>query len=125
MEALGYGIPAASSLAIDLWLQTLTPHSNPPSAHRANVIQNLSLFGACLEWVGPEEGNYILCARVAKMIQNILERALAPNPDPPMAAASIEPGFDLTDISLADMPAFGQDLENWFDLSGWTGAMQY
>lgn len=103
----------------------MTPHTNPASNHRASVIQNLSVFVACLEWVGPDEGNYILCARVAKMIQNILERALAPHPDPPMPAPSAA-GFDLTDISLDDMPSFGQDWENWFDLnSGWTGAMQY
>lgn len=122
-----YGIPAASSLAIDLWLQTLTSRAGSGSPHRASVIQALSVFVACLEWVGPDEGNYILCARVAKMIQNILERALTPeNPEPPLPAPSVPEGFDLTDISLADMPAFGQDWENWFDIpSGWTGAMQY
>lgn len=77
---------------------------------------------ACLEWVGPDEGNYVLCGRVARMIQNILDRALAPTPDP---NNDTPVGYDLTDISLADMPAFGQDLQDWFDISGWTGAMQY
>ena len=120
-----YGIPAASSLAIDLWLQTLTPQSNPATSHRANTVQHLSLFVACLEWVGPDDGNFNLCARVAKTIQNILSRALAP--DPELLPAPVAPyDFDLTDISLADIPAFGQDWENFFDLNtGWTGAMQY
>lgn len=75
---------------------------------------------AALEWINPNHGNYALCQRVSKLLRHILDRVLAP-PSLPGYSPQDLAGFDLNDMSVADVPAFGADLEDWFNVD-WTTA---
>ena len=118
-----YGIASASTLSVDLYHQVNGNPPRPTSSDRASTIQNLSLFVAALEWVNELDGNYSLCQRVAKLLKHILDRVLAPqagingyySPQDQFA------GFDLNEMSVANVPAFGADLEDWFNVD-WTNA---
>jgi len=81
------------------------------------VFLNFDLF-----LLTSSDGNFVLCGRVRKMIKYILDRVLAPDFIPAEAPSQVVSGFDLADISLADIPLFGTDLGNWFDAADWTSA---
>ncbi|KAI9725303.1 MAG: hypothetical protein M1828_003318 [Chrysothrix sp. TS-e1954] len=139
-----YGIPAASSLGVDLYQSAINPHLYPPSPHRSKVIQDLSVYVICLEWVTPNDGNFQLCQRIAKWLKRILDRVLSL---PPItynadsaphaqffgdASSTVNGGgypqtsdmwssgpngmIDLNNVSVADVPAFGGPLEDWFSM---------
>ena len=117
-----YGIVSASTLSVDLYHQTSGNPPRPTSPHRSKTIQDLSLFIAALEWVSELEGNYLLCQRVSKLLRHILDRVLAP----PAVNGYYSPqeqfaGFDLSEMSVANIPAFGADLEDWLNVD-WTNA---
>lgn len=117
-----YGIASASTLSVDLYHQVNGNPPRPTSPHRSKTIQDLSLFVAALEWVSELEGNYSLCQRVSKLLRHILDRVLAP----PAVNGYYSPqeqfaGFDLSEVSVANVPAFGADLEDWLNVD-WTNA---
>ena len=86
---------------------------------RSKTIQNLSLFVAALEWVDLNGGNFALCQRVAKLLKHILDRVLT-SPLPGYAPNEFD-GFNLNNISVADIPTFGAELEDWFSVD-WNSA---
>ena len=117
-----YGIPSASTLSVDLYHQSNSTPPRPTSWSRSKTIQELILFVAALEWVTALDGNYALCQRVAKLLRHILDRVLAPSavngyfsPQDQFA------GFDLNEMSTANVPAFGADLEDWLNVD-WSNA---
>lgn len=68
------------------------PTPLPPRA-RAAAIQHLSVFVACLDWVSPTDGNYILCGRVRTLIKRILDHVLALPLAYPVPSAAGTGGF--------------------------------
>jgi len=50
------GIPSAAILSVELLKQSKFPHDSRLMLPRSEVIQNLSVFIGCLEWVRPSEG---------------------------------------------------------------------
>ncbi|KAL9093705.1 MAG: hypothetical protein Q9159_000006 [Coniocarpon cinnabarinum] len=117
-----YGIPSASALSVDLYHQSNSNPTRPPSPNRPKTIQDLILFVAALEWVSEIDGNYALCQRVSKLLRHILDRVLAP----PAVNGYYSPqdqfaGFDLNEMSVANVPAFGADLEDWLNVD-WSNA---
>ena len=117
-----YGIPSASTLSVDLYHQVSGNPPKPTSPHRSKTIQDLSLFVAGLEWVSKLDGNYALCQRVSKLLRHILDRVLAP----PAVNGYYSPqdqfaGFGLNEMSVASVPAFGAELEDWLNVD-WSNA---
>lgn len=122
-----YGIASASSISLDLLKHSLSPQQpRGTRPNRSDIIQNLSLFVSCLDWVKPAEGNYGLCSRARKMIKHILDRVL--NSEPPLETPSsdlrrldnlgaAETGFtDFANLSsVSEFPVFGVEMENWFN----------
>jgi hypothetical protein len=77
--AVLYGLPSSGVLALELLQQTQNRASTTKDFPRSEVIQNLSVFVACLSWVHLEgDGNYHLCIQARNMIQRILDRVLSP-----------------------------------------------
>lgn len=77
--AVLYGLPASGVLALELLQQTQNRASMTKDFPRSEVIQNLSVFVACLGWIHQEgDGNYHLCIQARNMIQRILDRVLSP-----------------------------------------------
>lgn len=115
-----YGIPSASALGISLWKQASTPADNPPSRYRSEIIMNLSVFLACLDWIPVQDGNYVLCKRSRKLIRHILDGILAPQPPKPAPDAMLDLSpFDFA--NMPDMPAFNAGLDDWF-MADWASA---
>lgn len=112
-----YGIPSASTLAIDLYhkVHNASTLPSPGDPHRSTTIQQLSVFVASLEWVGENDGNFALCQRVSKVFSHILDRVLSPSMPSGYTPQEFA-GFDLTDMSVANVPAFGAELEDWFSV---------
>ena len=110
-----YGIPAASALAIGLWKSSESSGTIRPPKNRSEVIQNISLFIACLDWVSPKDGNYMLCHRTKGLLKDILDRILSPpTPTSMQLPAPIFSNWDSADFSLAGMPNFGMDIDDLF-----------
>lgn len=88
---------------------------NTYSVQRADMIQDLSLFVACLDWVRPEDGNYVLCGRVRTLIRHILDRVLSPTlPQVPEQDFSFA-GYNLNDFSIDTLPQYGIEFNGWLD----------
>lgn len=77
------GIHSAAILSVELLKESRFPQEWRLVLPRSEVIQNLSMFIGCLEWVRPSEGNYTLCVRMRKVIKRILDQVLElPPPNP-------------------------------------------
>lgn len=71
---------------------------------------------AALEWVTVDDGNYVLCQKVRQLLKLILDLVLAPPSIPDYTMDQTFSGFDLNDVSVADVPMFGADFEEWFSV---------
>ena len=86
------GIPAAATLSVELLKQAKYPYEWRPRLSRAETIQGLSQFLACLDWVRPTEGNYKICVRMRKIIKRVLDEILElPNPPVPAPPQAYPP----------------------------------
>ena len=54
------GIPSAAILSVELLKQAKFPQDSRLNLPRSEIIQNLSMFIGCLEWVRPSEGKQSL-----------------------------------------------------------------
>lgn len=114
-----YGIPSASTLAVDLYHKVHNAAvAQPSDSYRSQTIQDLSVFVASLEWIGESDGNFALCQRVSKVFRHILDRVLSPSM-PTGYTPNEFADFDLNEMSTANVPAFGAELEDWFSVD-WT-----
>ncbi len=85
-----YGLPSAGVLALELLQQSQSrshthSHHQPKSTSfpRSEVIQNLSVFVACLGSIHTEgDGNHNLCIQARRMLQRILDTVLSPQEAP-------------------------------------------
>lgn len=115
----GYGISAASALGIDLLKSTSYAAKPTKPFRRSEVIQDLSVFVVALDWVRPTDGNYVLCGRVKKMLEHILDLALSPSTHEMDSTLGFPEGFDLDGFSSTGIPTFGTELDSWFKMGDW------
>jgi hypothetical protein len=116
-----YGLPASGVLALELLQQSQNRAQMTKDFPRSEVIQNLSVFVACLGWIHMEgDGNYHLCIQARNMIQRILDRVLSPEaaysshqPEPTPANGNY-PDESLYDFSWMDNAQFDADF--WSNL---------
>lgn len=104
-----YGAPAAGILCLELLRPTiprLHPKNNEVS--RSNIIQQLSLLVALLDWVNPSAPNRDLCVDSRTIIQRVLDHHLNFGTDVTMAHAPMDWG-------PVSVPDFSFDLINTFD----------
>ena len=119
-----FGIPSASLLAVELLSQHQHPNRSVHPLPRSEVIQNLSMFIACLDTVRSTEGNYKLCSRVKKVICKILDRVLE---SPAQSTADIlvtplpvdQTLFDV-DMSSFMGPTEDPEFVRWLENVDWT-----
>lgn len=128
------GIPAAATLSVELLKQAKYPHEWRPKLPRADVIQNLSQFLGCLDWVRPTEGNYKICVRMRKIIKRVLDEILElPNPSaaapqtlyPPDASEMPQvQDPEMSDVTLSACLSGGEreevDFLDWLNSVDWT-----
>ena len=96
------GIPSAAFLSIELLRQSKYPADLRLDLPRSEIIQNLSIFIACLEWVRPSEGNYTLCMRMRKVIRRILDQVL--ELPPPQSAPCVKAAESFTTAATDQAP---------------------
>jgi hypothetical protein len=91
-QIVEYGVPSGGVLCMELLRQARPFPLGPTSTHtteplpRAQIIQSLSVFLSCLEWIPTEIRNmHKLCDRMSNIIKRILDRVLSP---PPVAASA-------------------------------------
>ena len=139
-----FGIPAASCLTVHLYQSASSPSLHPPSSHRAQIIQDLSVFVMCLEWTRPDDGNYKLCHRVARWIKSILDRVLSgsllsqgsistsnAHDNASLPSETVSRNYqqsqdiwplgttDFDGLNVPDLPLFGGPLEDFFMDFNW------
>ncbi|KAH8894588.1 hypothetical protein GQ53DRAFT_858041 [Thozetella sp. PMI_491] len=104
-----YGAPAGAILCKELLRPTLSGlHPKNPAITRSSIIQKLSLFVGCLEWVTMWGSNRELCRECKSVIQRVLDHALN-------ATGAEQQMTGLTDWDL-DVPLdFNFDLLEAFD----------
>jgi hypothetical protein len=68
--------------------------------------------------VTPTDDNYILCRRLAKVVQHIVDHVL----DPPPESVPQAIGFDVPRLNFDPMllPFDGVDCLDWFNIADWT-----
>ena len=125
IAAIAYtGIPSAGVLAIELLEQSRYPHDYTLKFPRSEVIQNLSIFIGCLNWVQPTEGNYTLCVRMRKVIRRILDQVLEPNIalNLILGTSSATEQQGLPDIDMSSVMGSTDDPEflEWLNSVDWT-----
>lgn len=123
--AISYsGIPSAAILSVELLKQSRFPQDWNLVLPRSEVIQNLSMFIGCLEWVRPSEGNYALCVRMRKVIKRILDQVLElPPPTPAQTNSSGPepmPASDGLAISSIFAPEDEPEFLEWLNSVDWT-----
>ena len=121
------GIPSAAVLSVELLKQSQSSWEDQIQLPRSEVIQGLSMFIGCLQWIRPSEGNYALCVRTRKVIKRILDQVLEmplsktfepkePGPDP-------GPSSDGLAISSIFAPEDEPDYVEWLNSIDWTRDM--
>jgi hypothetical protein len=108
-------------LALELLQQSQARGHASKNFPRSEVIQNLSVFVACLGSIYAEgDGNYQLCLQARRMLQRILDTVLspehpAPAPQTLLTPSSTEFGEDgIYDFSWMDNAEFDADF--WMNL---------
>ena len=116
-----YGLPSAGVLALELLQQSQARGHASKNFPRSEVIQNLSVFVACLGSIYTEgDGNYQLCLQARRMLQRILDTVLSPEHPAPalqtlLTPSSTEFGEDgIYDFSWIDNAEFDADF--WMNL---------
>jgi hypothetical protein len=71
-----FAVPASGTLCVELLRQTKEPSNNNFVFPRSEIIQNLSIFVASLDWVKPHAPNAQLCYRIREIIGRVLDQAL-------------------------------------------------
>jgi len=92
---------------------------------RSEIIQNLSMFVGCLEWVRPSEGNYTLCVRMRTVIKRILDQVLELPPPNPSLEEDLVPEVSPTDLAISSIlaPEDEPDFLEWLNTVDWTRDM--
>ena len=118
------GIPSAGILAVELLKQSKQPNEYPFILPRSEVVQNLSIYIGCLEYVRPAEGNYKVCKRVRTVFKRMLDQTLDM---PPTFAASnqlssvpTQQPISEIDISTVLGPQDDARFTEWLDSIDWT-----
>ncbi len=75
-KGVSCGIPAAGVLCVELLKQSRTPQESTLRFSRSNLIKELTMFIAFLDWIRPTDGNYLLCGKVSKVVQKIIDDVL-------------------------------------------------
>jgi len=110
-------------LALELLQHTQFRNPLSPELPRSEVIQNLSVFLACLGWMhSPGDGNYQIAQQARRMIQRILDKILSPDPLPAREQSALLNGSEnhfyndaMYDFSWLDSADFDADF--WTDVS--------
>jgi hypothetical protein len=108
-------------LALELLQQSQARGHASKNFPRSEVIQNLSVFVACLGSIYTEgDGNYQLCLQARRMLQRILDTVLSPEHPAPAPQTQLTPsstGFGedgIYDFSWMDNAEFDADF--WMNL---------
>jgi len=112
-------------LSVELLKQSKFPQDWRLVLPRSEVIQNLSIFIGCLEWVRPSEGNYTLCVRMRKVIKRILDQVLEMPPPNPCHAENVVPELPPTELAISSIlaPEDEPDFLEWLNSVDWTRDM--
>ena len=102
---MSFAVPASGTLCVELLRQAKKPLETQLVLSKSEIVQNLSLLVAFLDWVKPSAPNADLCYRVKDIVSKVLDQILngtatTPTAEPP----SIPPNdfnFELpTDFTL-------------------------
>ena len=120
------GIPSAGVLSVELLRQCKYPGTVYYPLPRSEIIQNLSVFIGCLDWVRPSEGNYTLCARMRKVIKRILDEVLElppPSNVEPLSGVAPEGIYDEQPVSSMFELENDAEFLDWLNSGDWTRDM--
>ena len=77
---LTFAVPPSGTLCVELLKQAKHPGSSSLMFSKSEIIQNLSLLVAFLDWVKPSAPNAELCHRVKEILSRVLDQVLNSNP---------------------------------------------
>ena len=110
-------------MCIELLKQARFPSNIASPIPRIELIQSLSLFVGCLEWVRPTDGNFEICREIRNNVKRIMELVLTP------PCAVVERNFRVGQDMLAnggtpgwELSAFTAGLESPKELLAWPDA---
>ena len=111
-----YGMPSTGILCTELLKQAKQPNDVDVTMPTSEVVHNLSLMIAFLEWIKPTAGNYKLCRRMSQVIRRVLDQVFAPTPKQNTQNSEIT----LTQDSAMDVLSFN-DLDDfeWLSSIDW------
>ena len=116
VQMVYFGVPSAAALSVELFKQWKSPQASQLYLPRSEVIQNLSIFAGCMNWVRPMEANHALLSRTRKVITRILDQVLASPPAQGFLSDANLPDIELSSIMPADDP----DFLDWLNNVDWT-----
>ena len=119
-----HGLPCASALASSLWNCREKPDFHPLAAQRSVIIQNLTLFIDCLDWVTPKDSNYVLINRSKKILKKLMDGILSPHSSEAgtetWSMSSPDVDFNLADFNNHELP-WASGFEDWL-MTDWMNA---
>ena len=109
-------MPSTGILCTELLKQAKQPNDVDVTMPTSEVVHNLSLMIAFLEWIKPTAGNYKLCRRMSQVIRRVLDQVFAPVPKQNTQNSEIA----LTQDSAMDVLSFN-DLDDfeWLSSIDW------
>ncbi|RAL07260.1 uncharacterized protein BO97DRAFT_263008 [Aspergillus homomorphus CBS 101889] len=118
--AMSYGAPCSGILCLELLRQASNPQAYILDLPRSEVIQNLSLFVAFLDWLKPSGADISAKSQIKSILQRSLDRILA------MPASLCSPvtamdNFGMQDFIGAEYPHL--ELLNTFNWVDWDGGL--
>ena len=112
-------MPSIGILCTELLKQVKHPEEVETKLPISEIVQNLSLMVAFLDWIKPSAGNYKLCRPLARVIRRVLDQVFEP------AAVEVprerEP---LQQVQMADdtWPLDNMDDLEWLNSIDWTSS---
>ena len=107
---LQFASPAGGVLCMEL-LRPQTTTAAPLSVSRSEIILNLGLLVAFLDWTAPKAASSAMCITVKKVIQCVLDEVLNHNP---LKGEGADSGYA---IDMTAPSAFGLDADYSVDLN--------
>ncbi|KAL4782547.1 hypothetical protein BJX76DRAFT_369104 [Aspergillus varians] len=128
---MSYGVPSSGILCLELLRQATHPESHVLTIPRSEVIQNLSLLVAYLEWIQPSAS----CRETVSFIRKVLAQSLDRVLNMPFLPQDIEStrvfglGALIEDSGFEQQPGFTAahthtELLNTFDWVDWSGGVE-
>jgi hypothetical protein len=118
-QIMSYGIPSIGILCAELLKQVKHPEEVDIKLPISEIVQNLSLMVAFLDWIKPSAGNYKLCRPLARVVRRVLDQVFEPSAvEIPREKESLQQ-VEITDDTW---PLDNMDDLEWLNSIDWTSS---